>query len=73
MERRSLWLGGLRRPMRLLTIGLLAALGLVWLWMLVGVMFLGSDTSMSSLLRPGDHYLAVDRFGRAEASEYLVG
>lgn len=55
MNAQSLWLGPLRRPLRLLTIGLLAAMGLVWLWLVLGVMFFGSDVSMSTVLRPGDH------------------
>jgi TRAP-type C4-dicarboxylate transport system permease small subunit len=52
MDTESLWLGPARQPMRLLMIGLAAAVGLVWLWLLVGVLFLGSDASMASLIRP---------------------
>ncbi|SME91230.1 TRAP-type mannitol/chloroaromatic compound transport system, small permease component [Tistlia consotensis] len=55
MGEQSLWLGPLRRPMRFLMIGLIAALGLVWLWLVIGVLLLGSDVSMSTILRPGDH------------------
>ena len=55
MDGQSLWLGPLRRPMRLLMIGLMVATGLVWLWLVIGVLFLGSDVSMSTILRPGDH------------------
>jgi len=55
MEDRSVWLGPLRKPLRLLMIGLVGAVALIWLWMIFGVLFLGSDTSMSTLLRPGDN------------------
>lgn len=41
--------------MRFLMIGLIAAMGLIWLWLVIGVLFLGSDVSMSTILRPGDH------------------
>lgn len=55
METESLWLGPIRRPMQILMIALLAALCLVWLWLVIGILFLGSDVSMSATLRPGDH------------------
>ncbi|MCB1494258.1 MAG: TRAP transporter small permease [Bauldia sp.] len=57
MEGQSLWLGALRRPMRYLMIGLLVLTGLIWLWLVVGTLFLGSDVNMQTILRPGDHTL----------------
>jgi len=39
--------------MQLLMIALVAALALVGLWMIAGVLFLGSPTSMATMLRPG--------------------
>ena len=55
MDEQSLWLGPLRRPLRFLAIGLIAAMGLVWLWLVIGILFFGSDVSMSTVLRPGGH------------------
>lgn len=57
METQSLWLGALRRPMRVLMIVLVAALVLVGLWLAVGSLFLGSGVDMSAILRPGDNVL----------------
>jgi TRAP-type C4-dicarboxylate transport system permease small subunit len=55
MEAQSLWLGSLRGPVRLVMIGFVLAVAAVWLWLLAGVLFMGSDVTMSTLLRPGDH------------------
>ena len=49
MDEQSLWLGPLRRPLRFLAIGLIAAMGLVWLWLVIGILFFGSDVSMSTV------------------------
>ncbi len=57
METQSLWLGSLRRPTQILMVVLVAALCLVWAWLAVGSLFLGSDVTMSTILRPGDHGL----------------
>jgi TRAP-type C4-dicarboxylate transport system permease small subunit len=57
MEPQGLWLGALRRPLRLVMLGLIAALVAIWLWLVIGVLFLGSDVDMAALLRPGDHVL----------------
>ena len=56
MENESLWLGPLRKPMKALMIVLVVAMALVWAWMVFGVLFLGSKTTMMTLLRPGDDY-----------------
>ena len=55
METESLWLGPLRRPMQVLMIAIVAAICLIWLWLVVGILFFGSDVGMSTLLRPGGH------------------
>jgi TRAP-type C4-dicarboxylate transport system permease small subunit len=53
----GLWLGPLRQPMKRAMIGLLAVMAAIWVWLIFGVLFLGSDVSMSTILRPGDHSL----------------
>jgi TRAP-type C4-dicarboxylate transport system permease small subunit len=57
MEPQGLWLGALRRPLRLVMVGLVAALVVIWLCLVIGVLFLGSGIDMGTLLRPGDHLL----------------
>ena len=57
MDDKSLWLGRLRQPMRMITIGLCAVTGLIWLWLVIGAFLLGSDVTMQTILRPGDNTL----------------
>ncbi|MEH6725782.1 MAG: TRAP transporter small permease [Hyphomicrobiales bacterium] len=50
----SLWLGSLRRPVRLLMIASILATTVLVLWVILGRMFFGSDIGMKQFLSPAE-------------------
>lgn len=52
MEQESLWLGGLREPMRKAMIGFTALTGLVFLWIVLGNFFREEPFGMFEMIRP---------------------
>lgn len=54
MEQQSVWLGALRRPIRIAMIVAVAAAVITCGWLVFGTLFLGTGVGMQQMLRPGD-------------------
>ncbi len=52
MEKESVWLGPLRRPVRMIAIGLVAMTGLLYLWLIGNRMFVEDAIGMHEMIRP---------------------
>ncbi|WP_417607008.1 TRAP transporter small permease subunit [Primorskyibacter flagellatus] len=59
MERKSVWLGPLREPIRIAMIGFAAATGLIFLWMVAMIFISDNAIGMQEMIRPAGRPMVV--------------